>query len=329
MSSVELKSERARQGDGSDVPRRVVGGPDNVKSRIRVVPILLTLGTVAVAAFLAWATWQTYMGAPWTRDGTVRAYVVTMAPEVAGRIVKLSVADNQFVHKGDDLFEIDPADYRIALEQAQAQAQRDAAALDYARENENRKASLAKQGWTSTDIYQQTTSTLHQSEGVVALDKAAVAKAQLDLRRTVIRSPVNGYVTNLLAQLGDYATVGQKLISIVDADSFWVDGYFEETGLGRIHDSDLATVKLMGYSQLVRGHVRGVARGINIPNAQPDQAGLASVNPIFTWVRLAQRVPVRIHIDQVPDGVRLVAGMTATVQIDPRPRSQLQTYPVH
>src|SRR6266446_4958721 len=131
MSSVELKSERARQGDGSDVPRRVVGGPDNVKSRIRVVPILITLGTVAVAAFLAWATWQTYMGAPWTRDGTVRAYVVTMAPEVTGRIVKLSVADNQFVHKGDDLFEIDPADFKIAVslseaavQQAQANAQK-------------------------------------------------------------------------------------------------------------------------------------------------------------------------------------------------------------
>jgi multidrug resistance efflux pump len=324
MSSVELKSERARQGDGSDVLRRVAGGPDNIKSRVRIVPILITLGTVAVAAFLAWATWQTYMGAPWTRDGTVRAYVVTMAPEVAGRIVKLSVADNQFVHKGDDLFEIDPADYRIALEQAQAQAERDGAALDYARANENRQARLAKEGWASTEVYQQTTSTLHQSEGVVALDKAAIAKAQLDLRRTVIRSPVNGYVTNLLAQLGDYATVGQKLISIVDADSFWVDGYFEETSLGRIHDSDLATVKLMGYSERVRGHVGGVARGINIPNAQPDQAGLASVNPIFTWVRLAQRVPVRIHIDQVPNGVRLVAGMTATVQIDPHPRAPPQ-----
>src|SRR5258707_11192474 len=201
MSSVELKSERARQGDGSDVPRRAAGDPDNVRSRIRVAPILITLGTVAVAAFLAWATWQTYMGAPWTRDGTVRAYVVTMAPEVAGRIVKLSVADNQFLHKGDDLFEIDPPDYRIAPEQAQAQAQRDAAALDYARANENRQARLAKEGWASTEVYQQTTSTLHQSEGVVALDKAAIAKAQLDLRRTVIRSPVNGYVTNLLAQL--------------------------------------------------------------------------------------------------------------------------------
>src|ERR1700731_4813332 len=319
MSSVELKSDYARQSDWSDVPPRGASDQDHVKPRIPVVPILITVGPVAVAVLFAWATWQAYMGAPWTRDGTVRAYVVTMAPEVAGRIVKLTVADNQFVHKGDTLFEIDPADYRIALEQAQAQAQRDGAALDYARANQDRQARLAKEGWASTNVYQQTTSTLHQSEGIVALDKAAIDKAQLDLSRTVIRSPVNGYVTNLLAQLGDYATIGQKLISVVDADSFWVDGYFEETSLGRIHEGDPATVKLMGYSQPIRGHVGGVARGIKIPNAQPDGAGLASVNPIFTWVRLAQRVPVRIHIDQVPDGVRLVAGMTATVQIDLRP----------
>jgi multidrug resistance efflux pump len=285
------------------------------------LPFIVTAIAVVIAVVLGHSMWDAYMGAPWTRDGTVRAYVVTMAPEVAGRIVKLPVADNQFVHKGDVLFEIDPADYRIALQSAQAQAQRDGAALDYARANEGRQTTLEGEGWVSKNIYQQTTSTLHQSEGVVALDKAAVAKAQLDLSRTVIRSPVNGYVTNLLAQLGDYATVGQKLISLVDTDSFWVDGYFEETSLGRIHEGDPATVKLMGYSQLVRGHVGGVARGINIPNAQPDQAGLASVNPIFTWVRLAQRVPVRIAIDQVPNGVRLVAGLTATVQIDPQPGS--------
>src|SRR5258706_7197230 len=199
MPSVQLKSEHVGQSDGIDVPRHSARERVDIKSRIRLVPILITLGTVAVAALLAWATWQVYMGSPWTRDGTVRAYVVTMAPEVAGRIVKLPVADNQFVHKGDVLFEIEPADYRIALESAQAQAKRDGAALDYARENQNRQATLAKEGWATTDIYQQTTSTLHQSEGVVALDKAAVAKAQLDLSRTVIRSPVNGYVTNLLA----------------------------------------------------------------------------------------------------------------------------------
>jgi len=321
MSSVKLRSEHiAREVDGSDVPRHVASDRDDTKSRIPITPILITLGAVTVAVLLAGAMWEAYMGAPWTRDGTVRAYVVTMAPEVAGRIVKLPVVDNQFVRKGDEIFEIDPADYRIALDQAQAQAQRDAAALDYARENEARKATLAKQGWTSTNVYQQTTSTLHQAEAVVALDKVAIAKAQLDLSRTAIRSPVNGYVTNLLAQLGDYANVGQRIISVVDADSFWIDGYFEETSLGRIHEGDPATVKLMGYSQVVRGHVGGVARGIDIPNAQPDQAGLASVNPIFTWVRLAQRVPVRIRIDQVPDGIRLVTGMTATVQIDPQPK---------
>jgi RND family efflux transporter MFP subunit len=320
MSIVELRSEHARKSGARDVPRRSAPERVDIKSRIRLVPILITLGTVAVAALLTWAMWQAYMGAPWTRDGTVRAYVVTMAPEVAGRIVKLPVSDNQFVHKGDVLFEIDPADYRIALQQAQAQAQRDSAALDYACANEGRQAKLEGEGWVSKNIYQQVASTLHQLEAAVAVDRAAIAKAQLDLSRVVIRSPVNGYVTNLLAQLGDYATVGQKLISLVDADSFWVDGYFEETSLGRIHDGDPATVKLMGYSQLVRGHVGGVARGINIPNAQPDQAGLASVNPIFTWVRLAQRVPVRVHIDQVPDGVRLVAGMTGTVQIDSQPK---------
>jgi len=321
MSSVELKSEYARKSEGSAVPRPLASTQDDTNWRITIAPILLTLGIVTVAALLAWAMWQAYMGAPWTPDSTVRAYVVTMAPEVAGRIVKLPVTDNHLVHKGDVLFEIDSADYRIALEQAQAQAQRDRAGLDYARANEGRQATLAGQGWVSKNIYQQTASTLHQLEAAVAVDQAAIAKAQLDLSRVVVRSPVNGYVTNLLAHLGDYAIVGQKLISLVDADSFWIDAYFEETSLGRILEGDPATVKLMGYSRLVRGHVGGVARGINIPNAQPDQAGLASVNPIFTWVRLAQRVPVRIHIDHVPDGVRLIAGMTATVQIDPRPEA--------
>jgi multidrug resistance efflux pump len=312
VSSTKSRSEHVGPNDGSDAPRQVVGNRDNT------APLLITLGTVAIAALLAWVTWQVYMGTPWTRDGTVRAYVVTMAPQVAGLIVKLPVADNQFVHKGDVLFEIEPVDYRIALEGAQAQAQRDAAALDYARANEGRNATLEAEGWVSKNIYQQVASALKQLEAAVAVDRATIAKAQLDLSRVVVRSPVDGYVTNLLAQLGDYASVGQKLISLVDADSFWIDGYFEETNLGRIHDGDPATVKLMGYSELVRGHIGGVARGINIPNAQPDQVGLASVNPIFTWVRLAQRVPVRIRIDDVPDGVRLVAGMTATVQIDPR-----------
>jgi multidrug resistance efflux pump len=138
------------------------------------------------------------------------------------------------------------------------------------------------------------------------------------LERTEIRSPVNGYITNLLAQLGNYANAGVNQLSIVNTDSFWIDGYFEETQLASIREGDPVRIKLMGSNQTLRGHVSSLARGIQVPNAQPDAAGLAKVNPIFTWVRLAQRVPVRIHIDDYPKDVPLVAGMTATVEVTPR-----------
>jgi len=153
---------------------------------------------------------------------------------------------------------------------------------------------------------------------------AKLEQARVNLQRTEIRSPVNGWVTNLLVQLGDYANVGTNVISLVDADSFWVDGYFEETNLEPIRVADPAEIKLMGYRQIVRGHVDSIARAISVANAQPNGQGLANVNPIFTWVRLAQRIPVRVHIDEVPEGVVLAAGMTATVQINPHPRPSAQ-----
>jgi RND family efflux transporter MFP subunit len=265
--------------------------------------------------------WSVYMEAPWTRDGTVRVYVVTMAPEVNGRIVELPVADNQFVHKGDPLMVIDPTDYVIAVRQGEALVQQAKADWDNKQAESNRREKLSDLAVTQEEQQTYASSALG-AKAAYQQAQANLDHARVDLQRTKIYSPVNGYVTNLQAQLGDYATVGQRIISVVDADSFWVDGYFEETNLGRIREGDPATIKLMGYHQVVRGHVEGVARGINVPNAQADPAGLASVNPIFTWVRLAQRLPVRIHIDHVPDGVLLVAGMTATVQIDRNPNRQ-------
>jgi RND family efflux transporter MFP subunit len=287
------------------------------RRRIRIVPLLLTLIAIVLAVGLGREMWRVYMAAPWTRDGTVRVYVVTMASEVAGRIVKLPIADNQLVRKGDLLIVIDPTDYKISVDLAQAaveQAQVNARNVQREAQRRQQLTQLAvtkeeKQTYESNAIAAQAT----YQQAVARFDQARV-----NLQRTEIRSPVNGYVTNLLAQLGDYATVGENLISLVDADSFWVDGYFEETNLDRIRKGDPATIKLMGYPQPLRGHVDSIARAINVANAQPNQQGLATVNPIFTWVRLAQRIPVRIHIDQVPEGVHLVAGMTATVQIDKR-----------
>jgi len=320
MADLETKSKREVAADTPAPVWSPEPAPREApRRRLRILPLLITLATLAVAVVLGRAMWDAYMGAPWTRDGTVRAYVVTMAPQVAGQIVQLPVADNQFVHKGDLLMVIDPTNYKIAVSLAEAAMQQaQVTAQNVEREAQRRQelTSLAvtveeKQTFASNAVaaqaqYQQAVANLNQ--------------ARVNLERTEIRSPVNGWVTNLLAQLGDYATVGQNEISLVDADSFWVDGYFEETNLDRIQVGDLASVKLMGYSQIVRGHVGSIARGINVANAQPNGQGLANVNPIFTWVRLAQRIPVRIHIDQVPDGVVLAAGMTATVQIDPHPR---------
>jgi multidrug resistance efflux pump len=284
--------------------------------RRRPVPgILFTCAAVAVAVGLGWAMWDAYMGAPWTRDGTVRVYVVTMAPEVAGHIVELPIADNQFVYKGDLLMRIDPTDYKIAVSLAEAALQQaQANAQNSVIQAERRRKLTAMAAAEEEKQNFATNSQVGQAQFRQAV--ANLDQARVNLKRTEIRSPVNGWITNLLAQRGDYATVGVNKISVVDADSFWVDAYFEETNLGSIREGDQASVRLMGYDQIVRGHVSSIARGINVANAQPNGEGLATVNPIFTWVRLAQRIPVRIHVDNVPDGVRLAAGLTATVQID-------------
>jgi multidrug resistance efflux pump len=379
MTVAEITSKRDRAVDDldRDAPSRPQESRTAPRRRLEIRPFSITLAAVALAGLLGWAMWGVYMEGPWTRDATVRAYVVTMAPEVAGRIVELHVADNKYVRKGDLLLVIDPTNFRIAVSQAEAavqqaqanvqnidaqmnvqQAQIDAshaqlqlgrAALVFAQQQADRYQKLAKDGWGTIQNAQQFTSQLHQQEATVqssqqnlnqtlrqvetlkaqrlsaeaglAQAKAQLNQAQVNLERTRILSPVDGYVTNLLAQLGDYVNVGVNTISLVDADSFWVDGYFEETTLAPIRVGDSAQIKLMGHGQIVRGHVDSIARAINVANAQPNSQGVANVNPIFTWVRLAQRIPVRIHIDEVPPGVILAAGMTATVEINDRSRS--------
>jgi len=282
----------------------------------RVLPVLTTLCVAGVAAVACWLLWNAYMASPWTRDGTVRVYVVTMASEVAGRVVELPVGDNQFVHKGDLLMKIDPRDYRVAVELAQA-------AVDQAEADFQNKQSQAARRLQLTDLAttpeqkEQYVSSARMAHADLEQQQANLDRAKINLERTEIRSPVNGWVTNLLLQQGDYANTGQTSLSLVNADSFWVDGYFEETTIAPIREGDPARIWLLGYRQVIDGHVDSIARGIVVSNATPGQSGLATVNPIFTWVRLAQRVPVRVRIDHVPPNVQLVAGMTATVEIDP------------
>ncbi len=282
----------------------------------RVIRVILT-GLVICAGLVAVAVlWEHYMVSPWTRDGQVRVQVANIAPQVAGQITELPVADNQFVHKGDLLYVIDKVDYKIALDMANADVASKKADLDVKQQQNARRQQLTTLS-TSVEEKQQYAGTFEVAQGAYLTAVANQEKAKVNLERTDVRSTVNGYVTNLLLRIGDYANTGSTNIAIVDNDSYWVAGYFEETKLGSFDVGDAATIELMGYDQHIDGHVESIARGIATSNATVSTQGLPSVQAVYTWVRLAQRIPVRIKIDKVPPKVTLSAGMTATVVVTP------------
>lgn len=271
---------------------------------------------VVIAVLLGVAAWRYYMLSPWTRDGRIRAETVNIAAEVFGPIKELRVTENQFVHKGDILFVIDPREYELALARAEA-------TLESRRQDMVvRTADAARRHHLSTEAVskeeQETTETT-ASVATAAYNEVKAQRdlAKLNLERTVVRSPVNGYVSNLRLRVGNYAAVGQTKLTIVDSDSFWVSGYFEETKLPHIHEGDHATIQLMGVDEKFSGHVESISRGIADSNGAVDAQGLQNVNPVFYWVRLAQRIPVRIHIDSFPRAVTIAAGMTCTITVDP------------
>jgi RND family efflux transporter MFP subunit len=280
------------------------------------IGVVVTLAVVAVAGVVLWKLWNLYMYDPWTRDARVRAIIVNLAPDVSGLISKLSVVDNQIVRKGDVLFVVERDRFQAAVAQAQALVENKRANLRLAQDNSRRDQELARMD--SSAITQVRVETSQAAAAVAAAElaqaEAALSTANINLQRTEVRSPVNGFVTNMTASVGDYASTGTPVLEIVDSDSFYVSAYFMETKLPAVRDGDHAKVQLMAGDVIIEGRVQGMSRGI--AESGVDKVGLlASVDPNFTWVRLAQRVPVRIALDKVPSDVRLVAGLTATVTI--------------
>jgi multidrug resistance efflux pump len=299
--------------------------PHFTNLRLPIVPTLdqattrryaMTAVVVLLALVLGWMLWWHYLRSPWTRDGRVNVEVVNIATEISGKVVSLNVVDNQTIHKGDVLFTIEPVDYRIALVQANATLESRRFDRDNALQESERRQKLGAQAVSSEEM-NTALSTAHVAEVNYQAAVAARDQAQANLGRTTITSPVNGYVTNLTLRIGDYATPGQIKMTLVDSDSFWIVGYFEETKLPNIHIGDYAHVKLMGWRPEITGHVESFSRAIANTNTNINFQGLADVNPIFTWVRLAQRLPVRIKIDRIPSGVTIAAGQTCTIVLDP------------
>jgi RND family efflux transporter MFP subunit len=296
---------------GKSMARRRSGALRTARFLLRRVA---TVGIAVAAVLVALVTWDKYNAGPWTRDGRVRVQVASVAPEISGKIKELRIVDNQFVHKGDILYVIDPFDFDVALRAHKAGLQQKMADLNVKQlqsERRNRLSDLS----ASVEQKQVYEGSALQAKAAVESAEEQVRQAEINLQRTEVRSPVNGIVTNLLLREGDYARQGATNVSIIDTDSYWVDGYFEETKLARLCVGERAEAKLMGYSAPIVGHIATVTRGVSVSNAAASTQGLPNVDPVYTWVRLAQRVPVRIAIDNVPAGVPLVSGLTATVTI--------------
>jgi len=281
--------------------------------------VIATILMVAAGCAAAYELWDYYMLSPWTRDARVRADVVTIAPDVAGFVSDLRVKDNQIVHKGDILFIIDQERYRRAVATAKANVEARKADMSIAQNNATRRAKLTTLSISSED---KQNAQLTAASAAAAYDQAVadLSTETLNLERTVIRAPVNGFVTNLTLVVGQYAAVGTKVIALIDSDSYRVEGYFEETKLRVIKPGDPVEIHLMSGGPELRGHVDSISRGITDRDNSDGPELLANVNPTFEWVRLAQRIPVRIQIDDIPQGVRISAGMTCTVVAPNAPR---------
>ena len=278
----------------------------------RLLRLLVTLAMVAAAIWAARLLWDHYELEPWTRDGRVRANVVQIAPDVSGLVTAVPIEDNQSVAAGALLFEVDRARYTLALRQAESALGATKVALTQAQRENTRNNGLGD--LISQELREQTATRVEAAEANVAQAAVALDAAKLNLERAQVRAPTDGLVTNLDMRTGSYAMAGRPALALVDANSFYVEGYFEETKLPRIHIGDRVRVTPMGGTR-VEGHVESIAAGIADRDRTTGTNLLPSVNPTFNWVRLAQRIPVRVKLDPLPVGTRLVAGQTVTVQV--------------
>ncbi|MEM5343581.1 efflux RND transporter periplasmic adaptor subunit [Paraburkholderia azotifigens] len=283
------------------------------KTWFSIGQILLTLIVVVIAAAVLWKLVDYYMFAPWTRDGHVRADVIQVAPDVSGLITEVKVVDNQQVKRGEVLFVIDQARYTLALRNAQATAQQRRATLDQARREDARNRTLGN--LVAREAVEETHSRVEQAAAALADAEVAIDTARLNLQRTVIVSPVDGYLNDRAPRVGEFVSSGRAVLSVVDMHSFRVDGYFEETKLHGIDIGQQVEIKVMGEPNTLRGHVQSIVAAIEDRDRQQSPNLLPNVNPAFSWVRLAQRIPVRVALDEIPADFRMIAGRTATVSV--------------
>lgn len=281
---------------------------------MKTIKYFSTLVIFAAAIIVGWLLWNYYMQSPWTRDGKVRAEQVSITPQVSGTITQLNIEDNQFVKAGTILFTIDSTPYHIAQLNAEAQLAQSQSELSKASNEANRRKNLPR-NYISAEDMDTANINVKAAQAAVKAAEATVEQAKWQISQTIVTAPVDGWVTNLSTRTGNYATSGQPVFALVDSHSFYVVGYFEETKLRHIQPGDLAEIVLYSGHIPLSGKVQSIGRAIYDQSVESDSDLVADIKPNVPWVRLAQRVPVRIQLNQIPQGITLVSGTTCTVSI--------------
>ena len=281
---------------------------------MKTIKYFSTLVIFAAALIVGWLLWNYYMQSPWTRDGKVRAEQVSITPQVSGTITQLNIEDNQFVKAGTILFTIDSTPYHIAQLNAQAQLAQSQSELSKASNEANRRKNLPR-NYISAEDMDTANINVKAAQAAVKAAEATVEQAKWQISQTTVTAPVDGWVTNLSTRTGNYATAGQPVFALVDSHSFYIVGYFEETKLRHIQPGDLAEIVLYSGHVPLSGKVQSIGRAIYDQSVESDSDLVADIKPNVPWVRLAQRVPVRIQLNQIPQGITLVSGTTCTVSI--------------
>ncbi|WP_308776984.1 HlyD family secretion protein [uncultured Bilophila sp.] len=290
----------------------------------------LTLLIIVIACVFCYIRYNAYFRNPWTRDGMVQAEVVQIAARVSGQVKAVHVRDNQFVKAGDPLFDLDDRSARVAVAQAEANLRQKQAVAQSARDKAGRDERLRRDapGAISSETFQQVADQLLSAEADVAVAQAQLEQARLDLDFTHIAAPVNGYITNLTVQPGTMSTAYRPLVALINADSFRVDAFFRETQIRDFRPGDPALVTLMTYSNVpLEATVESVGWGIARENGSTGEQLLPSVSPTFEWIRLAQRIPVRLRLGALPKGIELRAGTTASVLVRVHPEDTAASIP--
>lgn len=279
---------------------------------------LITLLLFVAAGFVVYSYYQSYTSNPWTRDGQVSAFIVSITPRVTGQVIKIHVDDNSKVSKGDLLFEIDPSIYKAAYRKALATQKQAFALLAKAKNEEQRALNLEKRtpGAVSVLTLNNLNNAVQTSSANVELAKANVEEAGLNLEYTKVYAPTNGYITNLNLREGSQVVANSPVVALIDEDSFWIEGYFKETDLVGVNPQDKAMVTLMMHKNVqLKGHIKSIGFGIAKQDGSTGNDLLPNVNPNFQWIRLAQRIPIKVELDKVPKDIQLRVGMTASIKI--------------